>query len=65
MAIKENLNSYTIVINFKNHLKIILEMKEIKTFLDLLIELSEDGQQFTDEELRDEVNTFLIAVSKL
>ncbi|KAF5304212.1 hypothetical protein FQR65_LT08019 [Abscondita terminalis] len=34
-----------------------------KTFLELLFELSEDGEKFTIEELRDEVTTFMIAGS--
>ncbi|KAF5274446.1 hypothetical protein FQA39_LY18725 [Lamprigera yunnana] len=34
-----------------------------KSFLQLLIELSENGACFTDEELRDEVDTFMIAGS--
>lgn len=41
----------------------ISDSKEMKTFLELLIALSEDGSKLTDIELRDEVNTFLIAVS--
>lgn len=32
-----------------------------KPFLDLLMELSDDGKKFTDEELREEVDTMMIA----
>lgn len=38
------------------------DTEKMKTFLDLLIELSDNGSMLTDVELRDEVNTFLIAV---
>lgn len=41
----------------------IIEPKIRKTFLQQLIELSEAGANFTDEELREEVDTFMIAVS--
>ncbi|KAF5292049.1 hypothetical protein FQR65_LT11315 [Abscondita terminalis] len=34
-----------------------------KTFLQQLIELSEEGAKFTDEELREEVDTFMVAGS--
>lgn len=34
-----------------------------KAFLDLLMELTNDGMKFTDEELREEVDTMMIAVS--
>lgn len=39
------------------------EAKKMKTFLDLLLELTEEGEIFTNDQLRDEVNTFLIGVS--
>ncbi|KAF2885094.1 hypothetical protein ILUMI_21097 [Ignelater luminosus] len=39
------------------------EPKTRKTFLQQLIELSEAGANFTDEELREEVDTFMIAGS--
>lgn len=34
----------------------------MNTFLELLLELT-DGDKFTNKELRDEVNTFIIAVN--
>lgn len=34
-----------------------------KTFLDYLLEISEETGHFTNEELRDEVQTFIVAVS--
>ncbi|KAF5283095.1 hypothetical protein FQA39_LY17436 [Lamprigera yunnana] len=39
----------------------LLECITRKSFLQLLIELSENGAGFTDEELREEVNTFMVA----
>ncbi|XP_045467263.1 cytochrome P450 4C1-like [Harmonia axyridis] len=37
--------------------------KHIKTFLDLLLEISHKGIKFTDQEMQDEVNTFISAGS--
>lgn len=34
-----------------------------KAFLDLLMEMSHDGTKFTDEEVRNEVETMMAAVS--
>lgn len=42
----------------------ILDNTKFKPFLELLLELVENGEQFTDEEVRDEVATLLIAVRK-
>lgn len=36
----------------------------LKVFLDTLLELNEAGANFSDEELRDEVVTMMIGVSK-
>lgn len=41
----------------------IIEPNKMKTFLELLIELSEQGCHLTDEDIRDEVSTLLIGVS--
>lgn len=38
--------------------------KRLKVFLDTLLELNEAGANFSDEELRDEVVTMMIGVSK-
>lgn len=44
--------------------KIISDIKipKRKAFLELLLELSEQGTRFTDEELREEVDTLMVAV---
>lgn len=42
----------------------ILESK-FKTFLELLFELNDNDNKFSDVELRDEINTFLVAVNIL
>lgn len=39
--------------------------KKIKSLLDLMIELTERNEAFSDQQLKDEVCTFLIAVSNL
>ncbi|KAF5292053.1 hypothetical protein FQR65_LT11319 [Abscondita terminalis] len=39
------------------------ELSKRKSFLDLLIELSENGTEFRNQELRDEVMTFIVAGS--
>lgn len=44
-----------------NDSPIIEETKPRKAFLDLLMELSNEGTKFTDEELREEVDTMMIA----
>lgn len=57
--------------NLLLYLKVIKARKEQKqtasgkkrTFLDHLLEISETGNHFTDEEIRDEVQTFVAAVS--
>lgn len=38
--------------------------KRLKVFLDTLLELNEAGANFSDEEIRDEVVTMMIGVSK-
>lgn len=44
--------------------KIILDPRRY-SILDLMIELSSNGSGFTDEELRDEVTTIIMAVRRL
>jgi len=38
--------------------------KRLKVFLDTLLDLNEAGANFSDEELRDEVVTMMIGVSR-
>nr|QYA71990.1 cytochrome P450 [Anoplophora glabripennis] len=40
-----------------------VEERKRKVFLDYLLEITTDGNQFTEQELRDEVNTFVITGS--
>lgn len=40
-----------------------LENEKLKVFLDILLELKEAGNTFTDDDLRDEVVTMMVGVS--
>lgn len=39
-------------------------VKHSKVFLDLLLEANDSGADFTEQDLRDEVHTFMFAVSQ-
>lgn len=47
----------------KNYHCLFLE-KRLKVFLDTLLELNDAGANFSDEEIRDEVVTMMIGVSR-